>query len=148
MAGCPVGTAQGWVGQEVSVVEYSQPYPTASTHIQNSPIPHMSTQLRFLVDHTPVGHKNTLHFNVHQLFILVFISLLMIPGGVGSFPFPVQFQDTFFLFSKKEQQKSVSLSFVVYMSAEIKFQSYLIKKVSFVMINNQPLRCLTKLFVG
>lgn len=108
MTGCPVGAAQGWVGQEVFVVEYSQPYPTASTHIENSHLLHMSTHWRFLVVHTPVGQENTLDFNTNQSVIPLFISVLKKHGGVGSLPFLTHFQGTLlftFLYTRRNSRK-------------------------------------------
>ena len=90
VAGCPVGTAEGWVGQQSFMVEYSQRYPTASTHILTGHISRMSTELKIWVEHTPVGHEKALYFYSDQLFILVFISDLMIPSGALD-PFPSLF---------------------------------------------------------
>lgn len=107
MTGCPVGAAQGWEGQEVSVVEYSQQYPKASTHIENSHLLHMSTHLRFLVVHTPAGQENALDFNTNQLVIPLFISVLKKlggGGGVGLLPFPTHCEDTLlftFLYTRR-----------------------------------------------
>lgn len=112
MTGCPVGAVQGWVGQEVSVVEYSQQYPKASTHIENSHLLLMSTHLKFLGVHTPVGQENALDFNTNQLVIPLFISVLKKHGGWGgawiaslshSLPRHTSFH---FSLNEKERQKS------------------------------------------
>lgn len=74
----------GWIRRFMRLNIHSH---TPRHHIQNSHLPHMFTQLRFLVYHTPVGQENSTLTPI----ILVFISVLMIPGGFGSFPFPTFF---------------------------------------------------------
>lgn len=82
---------------------------TPQHHIQNSHLPHMSTQLRFLVYHTPVGQENSTLTPI----ILAFISVLMNPGGFWILSLPHIFSP-----HKKEQQKTL-LPLIVYVSAEI-----------------------------
>lgn len=80
----------------------------------------MSTQPKVWGDHTPVGHQNALYFPSHHLFILVFISDLMIPGGdLDPFPSLLTSEALLFFFHVKEHQESSLLPWIVYLSAKI-----------------------------
>lgn len=119
MTGCPVGAAQGWVCQEVSVVEYSQPYPTASTHIENSHLLHMSTHLRFLVVHTPVGQENTRDLSTNQVVIPLFSFKETWGFWIASLQ-PLISKAHFFLFFFIQEGTEINLfPLTVYASAEI-----------------------------
>lgn len=96
----------GWIRRFMWLNIHSR---TPRHHIQNSHLPHMSTRLRVLVYHTPVGQENSTLTPI----ILVFISDLMNPGGFWILSLP----HIFFL-TRRNSRKSL-LPLIVYVSAEI-----------------------------